>query len=56
MSPAANETRRVQIGGSSDIYTAVLGLAMLVLAVTTVVVCVYGLDLYDTFWEITKVP
>ena len=55
MSPAG-EGKRVRAGGPSDIYTALMGLAVLALAVTTTVVCLYGQRMFETFLNITKGP
>ena len=55
MSPTS-EGKRVRVGGPSDIYTALMGLAMLALAATTTVVCLYGQRMFETFLNITKGP
>jgi len=42
------------IGGEfADIYTALLGLAFLTIAATTVVVCLKGMEMFETFYKVT---
>ena len=53
---AASEGKKVRVGGPSDVYTALMGLAVLALAATTAVVCVYGQRMFETFVNITKGP
>ena len=44
-------------GGISDIYTALLGLATLVMAATIALTCVYGYQLYGTIFKVSdKLP
>jgi len=55
MSPAS-EGKKVRVGGPSDVYTALMGLAVLALAATTALVCLYGQRMFETFLNITKGP
>ena len=54
MAERKNNTKGIRIVGFNDVYTAILGLAFLVLAGTTAVVCVYGQQLYGSFFALTK--
>ena len=55
MSPA-NEGKKIRVGGPSDVYTALMGLAVLALGATTALVCLYGQRMFETFLNIPKVP
>lgn len=53
MSPAREE-KKARVGGPSDIYTALMGLAVLALVVTITLVCLYGQRMFGTFLSIAK--
>ena len=43
------------LGGEfADIYTALLGLAVLAVAATTLVVCLKGMEMFGTFFTVLK--
>ncbi len=52
MSPAAQQTKSKAHEAPSDVYTALLGLAMLALAATTVIVVLRGIEYFDTVFKI----
>ena len=54
MSPAAEaKISKKAIGGDArNIYTALLGLAFLVMAATVAVVCIYGQQRFGSFFSV----
>ena len=55
---AALETAGTQkrLGPAYNIYTALLGLALLVLAATATVVCLYAQNMYGEIFTVTPMP
>ena len=53
MADLKKNSKGKQSVGFSDVYTAILGLAFLVLAGTTAVVCVYSHQLFSTIFAVT---
>ena len=52
--PAENKkTKKSKVQSDNDVYTAMLGLTMLVLGATAVVVCLRSLELFDSIFTLT---
>lgn len=54
MSPSAQQTKSKTQQSPSDVYTALLGLAMLALGATIVVVVLRSLDYFDTIFKVLQ--
>ena len=52
MAELKNKSTSKQVGGFDDVYTAILGLAVLVLSGTTAVVCVYSHQLFGSIFAL----
>jgi|GEM_PF-3859278 len=54
MSPAveAKSSKKALGGEAMDIYTALLGLALLAMAATVAVVCIYGQQRFGSFFSV----
>jgi len=53
MPAETKKTKKSKVKSDNDVYTAMLGLTMLVLGATTVVVCLRSLELFDSIFTLT---
>ena len=53
MPPETKKTKKSKVKNDNDVYTAMLGLTMLVLGATTVVVCLRSMELFDSIFTLT---
>ncbi len=53
MPAETKKTKKSKVKIDNDVYTALLGLAMLVLGATAVAACLRGMELFDSIFTLT---